>query len=105
VLQRPLEPKQYTSDQFRTFCTDNNIRPSVGKTGICYDNAVAESFFATLKKELVHLRPWPTLARLRTELFSYIETYYNRKRLHSTLDYLSPEEYELAFDTEAAKAA
>jgi len=96
---------QYTSDQFRTFCTDNNIRPSVGKTGICYDNAVAESFFATLKKELVHLRPWPTLARLRTELFSYIETYYNRKRLHSTLDYLSPEEYELAFDTEAAKAA
>jgi len=96
---------QYTSSEFRTFCTDNNVRPSVGKTGICYDNAVAESFFATIKKELVHLRPWPTLARLRTELFAYIETYYNRKRIHSTLDYLSPEEYELAFDMEAAKAA
>jgi len=96
---------QYTSSEFRTFCTDNNVRPSVGKTGICYDNAVAESFFATIKKELVHLRPWPTLARLRTELFAYIETYYNRKRIHSTLDYLSPEEYELAFDMEATKAA
>ena len=96
---------QYTSGEFRTFCTDNNVRPSVGQTGICYDNAVAESFFATIKKELVHLRPWPTLTRLRTELFTYIETYYNRKRLHSTLDYLSPEEYELAFDAEASKAA
>lgn len=96
---------QYTSGEFRTFCADNSVRPSVGKTGICYDNAVAESFFATIKKELVHLRPWPTLTRLRTALFTYIETYYNRKRSHSTLAYLSPEEYELAFDMEAAKAA
>jgi putative transposase len=96
---------QYTSSEFRTFCTNNHVRPSVGKTGICYDNAVAESFFGTIKKELVHLRPWPTLARLRTELFNYIETYYNRKRLHSTLGYLSPEEYELEVDKEASKAA
>lgn len=96
---------QYTSTEFRTFCASNNVRPSVGKTGICYDNAVAESFFGTIKKELVHLRPWPTLARLRTALFSYIETYYNRRRRHSTLDYLSPEEYELEFDREASKAA
>ena len=63
---------QYTSAAFRDFCAKHSVRPSVGKTGICYDNAVAESFFATVKKELVHLRPWPTLARLRTELFSYI---------------------------------
>lgn len=96
---------QYTSSEFRTFCADHGVRPSVGKTGICYDNAVAESFFATVKKELVHLRPWPNLARLRAALFSYIETYYNRKRMHSTLDYLSPEEYEFAFDMEASKAA
>jgi putative transposase len=96
---------QYTSAEFRTFCTDHNIRPSVGKTGICYDNAVAESFFATLKKELVHTRPWPNLARLRTAVFEYIEGYYNRKRLHSTLNYLSPDEYEQRFDKEAAKAA
>ena len=96
---------QYTSSEFRTFREQNNVRPSVGKTGICYDNAVAESFFGTIKKELVHLRPWPTLARLRTELFSYIETYYNRKRLHSTLGYLSPEEYESVFDMQPTKAA
>ena len=96
---------QYTSERFRDFCVASNVRPSVGKTGICYDNAVAESFFATIKKELVHLRPWPTLARLRTAIFNYIETYYNRKRLHSTLNYLSPEEYELTFDVEASKAA
>ena len=96
---------QYTSAAFRDFCAARNVRPSVGKTGICYDNAVAESFFATIKKELVHLKPWPTLARLRTELFSYIETYYNRKRRHSTLNYISPEEYELTFDRKALAAA
>lgn len=96
---------QYTSGTFREFCTSNAVRPSVGKTGICYDNAVSESFFATIKKELVHLRPWPTLARLRTDLFAYIESYYNRKRRHSTLDYLTPEQYELEFDTRAIQAA
>ena len=96
---------QYTSSMFRHFCTTNGVRPSVGKTGICYDNAVSESFFATIKKELVHLRPWPTLARLRTELFAYIESYYNRKRRHSTLNYLSPEQYELEFDRRAIQAA
>ena len=96
---------QYTSERFRNFCVANNVRPSVGKTGICYDNAVAESFFATIKKELVHLRPGPTLARLSTALFDYIETYYNRKRRHSTLDYLPPQEYELKFDKEVSKAA
>jgi len=96
---------QYTSEQFRSFCASNNVRPSVGKTGICYDNAVAESFFATIKKELVHLRPWPTLARLSSALFTYIETYYNRKRRHSTLAYLTPLEFELKFDKETSKAA
>jgi putative transposase len=96
---------QYTSTEFRAFCADHGVRPSVGKTGICYDNAVVESFFATLKKELIHTRPWPTMARLRTAIFEYIESYYNRKRLHSTLQYLSPEEYELRFDKENPKAA
>lgn len=96
---------QYTSAQFRTFCEAHGVRPSVGKTGICYDNAVSESFFATLKKELVHLKPWPTLERLRTALFQYIETYYNRRRLHSTLGYRTPHEYDLAFDREGAEAA
>jgi putative transposase len=96
---------QYTSDRFRSFCTSNGGRSSVGKTGICSDNAVSESFFATLKKELVHLRPWPTLDRLRAALFDYIETYYNRRRLHSTLGYRTPHEYESAFDIESPRAA
>ena len=96
---------QYTSTDFRAFCATHGVRPSVGKTGICYDNAVAESFFATLKKELVHIRPWPTLARLRTAIFQYIEIYYNRKRRHSTLNYQTPQEYEQRIDKEAPQAA
>jgi putative transposase len=85
---------QYTSHEFRRFCRNNGVRPSVGRTGICYDNAVAESFFATLKKEVIHLHPWPTLAHLHTAVFEYIESYYNRRRPHSTIGYDTPVEYE-----------
>jgi transposase InsO family protein len=85
---------QYTSEQFRDFCRANGVRPSVGRTGICYDNAVAESFFATLKKELIHTKPWPTIDILRAAVFEYIESYYNRQRRHSTLGYDTPIEYE-----------
>lgn len=85
---------QYTSGEFRDFCRDNGVRPSVGRTGICYDNAVAESFFATLKKELIHTRPWPTIDKLRTAVFEYIESYYNRRRRHSAIGYDTPIEYE-----------
>ena len=63
----------------------------------CWDNAVAESFFATYKKELIHTRPWPTIDQLKTATFSWIETYYNRARRHSTLNYLTPLEYELGY--------
>src|ERR1019366_6054541 len=55
---------QYTSSVFDSYCKENDIRRSLGRTGICYDNAVSESFFATCKKELIHTRPWPTLAAL-----------------------------------------
>jgi transposase InsO family protein len=55
---------QYTSSVFDAYCTKNNIRRSLGRTGICYDNAVSESFFATCKKELIHTRPWPTIPTL-----------------------------------------
>jgi putative transposase len=85
---------QYTGTEFRDFCRDNGVRPSVGRTGICYDNAVAESFFATLKKELIHTRPWPTIDKLQTAVFEYIESYYNRRRRHSAIDYDTPIEYE-----------
>ena len=88
---------QYTSGQFDRYCTKNNIRRSLGKTGICYDNAVSESFFATYKKELIHTRPWPDLKSLREETVDWIKNYYNPIRRHSTLGYLTPREYELGF--------
>jgi putative transposase len=66
----------------------------MGSRGDCYDNAVAESFFATIKKELIHRRTWPTKAELRLEVFDYIEIFYNRQRRHSTLAGLSPEKFE-----------
>jgi putative transposase len=88
---------QYTSHAFDKYCTTHNIRRSLGKTGICYDNAVSESFFATYKKELIHTRPWPSLKMLTKETFSWVEEYYNRTRRHSTLGYLTPAEYELGY--------
>ncbi|WP_432560113.1 IS3 family transposase [Granulicoccus sp. GXG6511] len=69
---------QYTSKEFAKFCKNNRIRRSLGRTGICYDNAVAESFFATYKKELIHTRPWPELASLKKHTFRWIEEYYNQ---------------------------
>lgn len=86
---------QYTSEEFAKYCKKRRIRRSLGRTGICYDNAVAESFFATYKKELIHTRPWPDLATLKKATFSWIEEYYNRTRRHSTLGYLTPAEYDL----------
>lgn len=88
---------QYTSAEFAQYCTNNGIRRSLGRTGICYDNAVSESFFATYKKELIHTRPWPTMKHLKKETFDWIETYYNTQRRHSTLGYLTPREYELGY--------
>ena len=66
----------------------------MGSVGDCYDNAVAETFFATLKKELVYRRSWPTRRELRSEVFEYIEGFYNTRRRHSTLGMLSPAGFE-----------
>ena len=70
------------------------IARSMGSTGVCWDNAVAETFFATLKKELVYRHSWPTRRELIGEIFDYIEAFYNRQRRHSTLGMLSPVEFE-----------
>ncbi len=94
VLRRPLEPGQYVSLGFGQAAAQAGIARSMGSRGDCYDNAVAESFFATLKKELVHRRSWPTRHELSSEVFEYIEAFYNRQRRHSTLGYLSPADYE-----------
>jgi putative transposase len=85
---------QYTSTDFRTLALANGIIPSVGHTGICYDNAMAESFNATIKKELIHLHTWPTLRTVRNAIFEYIEVYYNRKRPHSSIGNSTPSEME-----------
>ncbi|GLY32380.1 hypothetical protein Kisp02_57450 [Kineosporia sp. NBRC 101731] len=74
VLLRLLEPKQYTSTKFAKHCRKNKIPRSLGRTGICFDNAVSESTFATYKKELVHTRPWWDLAELKEATIDWIET-------------------------------
>jgi transposase InsO family protein len=96
---------QYTSHDFVDFCRKNKIRNSVGRTGICFDNAAAESFWATLKKEFIHLHAFADLKRLRAGVFDYIETYYNRRRLHSAINYLTPVEREAEFDGRHLRAA
>jgi putative transposase len=85
---------QFVSLAFGQQARQAGIAQSMGSRGDCFDNAVAESFFATVKKELVHRRAWPTKAELRTEVFDYIETFYNRRRRHSTLGHLSPAQFE-----------
>jgi putative transposase len=85
---------QFVSLAFGQQARAAGIAQSMGSRGDCFDNAVAESFFATLKKELIHGRTWPTKAELRTEVFEYIEVFFNRRRRHSTLGMLSPADYE-----------
>jgi transposase InsO family protein len=88
---------QYTSQEFFRFCREHGVVRSLGRTGSCFDNAVAESFNATYKKELIHTRPWPSLAVLKRATFDWVETHYNQTRRHSTLDYLTIPEYELGY--------
>jgi putative transposase len=85
---------QYVSLRFGERCREIGIHRSMGSRGDCFDNAVAESFFATLEKDLLRRRSFATRQEARTAVFEYIETFYNPLRLHSTLDYLSPVEYE-----------
>ena len=86
---------QYASAAYRTALTLAKITPSMSRKGCCYDNAVAESFFHSLKTEWVRGRCYATRATAQLSIFSYIETFYNRVRRHSTINYLSPNDYEL----------
>jgi len=85
---------QYTSTAFRKTCEQQNVLLSMSRKGNCWDNAVVESFFATLKRECIGKRVFVDLTDAKAVLFDYIEVFYNRQRLHSTLDYLSPVQYE-----------
>ena len=95
---------QYTSKEFHQYCQGIAVRTSVGRTGVCWDNSVAESFFSALKNEMFHHQRFPTRARARFAVADYIEVFYNRRRLHSTLGYRTPAEALTEF-RRAAKAA
>jgi putative transposase len=94
VIHHSDQGGQYVSLGFGQACTRAGISRSMGSVGDCYDNAVAETFFATLKKELVYRRSWPTRQELCSEVFEYIEGFYNLRRRHSTLGMLSPAGFE-----------
>ena len=96
---------QYTSTEFKALAARHGVLLSVGRTGVCWDNAMAESFFATLKNELIHRHPWPTQARARAAVITWIEGRYNRRRRHSALGMNSPIDFENAARHTAAQAA
>jgi len=96
VLVHSDQGSQYGSDDWRRFCKANNLEPSMSRRGNCWDNAVAESFFSSLKKERIRKRIYKTRDLARADIFDYIEVFYNRTRRHSHLGGVSPEAFERA---------
>ena len=94
LLHHSDRGSQYASDDYRALLAEHRCVVSMSRKGDCWDNAVAESFFATLEFELILTHDWPTRDAARRALFRYIEIWYNRERRHSTLDYVSPARYE-----------
>jgi transposase InsO family protein len=94
LLHHSDRGSQYASGDYQKVLAQHGIVCSMSRRGDCWDNAVAESFFATLKVELVHDAAWATRATARTELFDYLERFYNGQRRHSALGYLSPRAFE-----------
>lgn len=88
---------QYTRGAYRSILKSHGIQASMSRRGDCWDNAVAESFFATLERELESRRPWSTYEQARVALTRYIEGFYNRRRRHSTLNYATPLNVEQAW--------
>lgn len=86
---------QYTCGEYKTMLKMHDMIQSLSRKGNCHDNAVAESFFSHLKNELIYHRDFANREQARTEVFDYIEVFYNRQRRHQTLDYQSPVEYEM----------
>lgn len=107
--RRPTQPvivhsdqgSQYGSDDVVRFCKDHGLIPSMSRRGNCFDNAVAESFFSSLKKERIRRRIYRSREEARADVFDYIEVFYNRVRRHSHLGHMSPHDYELAALTTA----
>jgi transposase InsO family protein len=95
---------QYTSDAFRDVLAAHGIRQSLSRPRQCWDNAVAESFFSTLKQELIYRTPMTTVETTRTAVFEYIEVFYNRQRLHSAIGHQPPVTYELNSSASSSRA-
>ena len=89
---------QYASEDYQRLMAEHGLQCSMSRTGDCYDNAVAESFFATLKRELINGQRYTSIEQAKSALFEWIEVFYNRRRRHSALDYVSPEMFEALFN-------
>ena len=98
VILHSDQGSQYSSYEYTKLATDHNITLSMSRRGNCYDNAVAESFFKTLKKELVRKHVFLTREIATSKIFEYIELFYNSKRRHSYLGYISPNEFERRYN-------
>ena len=96
VIVHSDQGSTYASRDYQGLLSHHGMLSSMSRKGECYDNAVAESFFGTLKTELVDDEDYRTREQAKQSLFEYIEVFYNRQRRHSYLDYLSPNEYEQA---------
>lgn len=94
VFRRPIESTQHACAEYQAVLAAHGMRVSMSRKGNCWDNAVAESFFATLELELIVNAKWETRDDARRAIFRYIETWYNRERRHSTIGYVSPAAYE-----------
>lgn len=94
LLHHSDRGSQYASAEYQARLSEVGAQCSMSRRGDCYDNAAVESFFSTLKTELIHGRRYATRAEARAEIFEYVEVFYNRERRHSALGYLSPAEYE-----------
>ena len=95
LLHHSDRGSQYACGDYQELLRQAGCRCSMSRKGNCWDNAPAESFFSTLKMELVHERKWATRREARIEIFEFIEVWYNRQRIHSSLGYLSPVDYEV----------
>lgn len=98
VVHHSDQGSQYTSIAFGNRCRDAGVRPSMGSVGDCFDNAMAESFFATLECELLDRSTFKTQKDARLAIFEYIEGFYNPRRRHSSLEYMSPNEFESRYE-------
>ena len=96
VLVHSDQGSQYGSDDWQRFCRSHGLQPSMSRRGNCWDNACAESFFSSLKKERIKKRVYKTRDLARADVFDYIEVFYNRQRRHTHLDGVSPEAFEQA---------